>query len=505
MTSTDFASKYRLLKNVATRGARSFLAQQVALGRMVMVHYLDSETPEQRSATLARLEALKPPAREKLLEIVDVDGSPVAVPLFISSFVDFTTWLDHVSVPVAAPQTPPPVKMAPHAPGEFTRAFSKMETPAAPPVMASRVEEHTPQRQAPAAPPPPPPEAAKPAGDFTRIFGKVDSGEPRRAPASRAEPTPIAPKREDVDSPTLIIEAHKAAPRPAPSATPPSPASTEGGAGFTAIFGRIGETRLPDELPAETPKPAAPTPGAGRVMQPMPVPDFHQSPGPLAPPPSAPPPQNGGGEFTQLFQRLSATSAPPGSMAPSAAPPMSAPPSFGLPSEPPRSLDQPPRPDLMPPPMPSAAPPIVLPPPSLGAPTPPMPSFGGSLPAPMLGMPSPPISPSGPRLPEVTGLPNVQSNAPNAAATLPSPWGVAPPAAGAGSMFGGSAAQSEYTRILGRVAVPPPPPIAIQPPAAASAAASSQKASKSMVPLIIALGVVLLLTVAIVAYVVFRK
>ena len=84
MTSTDFAARYRLLKNVATRGARSFLAQQVALGRMVMVHYLDSETPEQRSATLARLDALKPSAREKLLEVVDVDGAPVAVTLFIS-------------------------------------------------------------------------------------------------------------------------------------------------------------------------------------------------------------------------------------------------------------------------------------------------------------------------------------------------------------------------------------------------------------------------------------
>ena len=97
MTSIEFAAKYRLLKNVATRGARSFLAQQVELGRMVMVHYLDSETPEQRSTTLARLEALQDPARKKLLEIADVDGSPVAVTLFLTSFSDFTTWLDSVS------------------------------------------------------------------------------------------------------------------------------------------------------------------------------------------------------------------------------------------------------------------------------------------------------------------------------------------------------------------------------------------------------------------------
>src|ERR1051326_9042028 len=99
MTSTEFARRYRLLKNVANRGARSFLAQQVDLGRIVIVHYLDSESPQQRVATLGRLNALTRPARDKLLEIADVDGSPVAVTLFISSFTDFATWLDSVSSP----------------------------------------------------------------------------------------------------------------------------------------------------------------------------------------------------------------------------------------------------------------------------------------------------------------------------------------------------------------------------------------------------------------------
>ena len=508
MTSTDFAARYRLLKNVATRGARSFLAQQVALGRMVMVHYLDSETPEQRSATLSRLDALKPPAREKLLEIVDVDGSPVAVTLFISSFGDFSTWLDQVSpVPQAAPG-----KAAASTPGEFTRAFSKIETPATPPVMAHKIEPAPPRQAPPAAPPPPPPRAAKPPGDFTRIFGKVDAGDPTAAPAARTQ-TPSSPTAGGLDSPTLIIETPKAAPRSAPSAPPPSPAPTDAGAGFTAIFGRVGETHLPDNLPAETPKPAAATPEAGRVMQPAAVPDFHHSAAPVSPPPSTPGGQSGGGEFTQLFQRLSAT-APPASMPPAAAPPIAPAVSFGPPSAPPRSIDQPPRADLMPPPMPSAAPPLVLPPPSLGAatpptpsfaaPTPPMPSFGAPLPAPALGMTPPSVSPSGPRLPDVSALPNVPASAPNVPLTPPSPWGVAPRPASAG-MFGGGGAQSEYTRILGKVTVPPPPPIAIQPPAPANASAPGQKASKSMLPLIVALNLVVLLTVAIVAYFVFRK
>ena len=74
-----------------------------------------------------------------------------------------------------------------------------------------------------------------------------------------------------------------------------------------------------------------------------------------------------------------------------------------------------------------------------------------------------------------------------------------------GSIFNGAGAvESEFTRILGRVPLPPPPPVSVQPPAPASDAAT-QKASKSMMPLIVALNVVLLLTIAIVAYFVLRK
>src|SRR5256885_8700589 len=149
MTSIEFAAKYRLLKNVATRGARSFLAQQVELGRMVMVHYLDSETPHQRATTLARLEALTHPARDKLLEIADVDGSPVAVTLFISSFVDFATWLDSVS--------PPDSEVA--------------QLPA--PVLGTDAPKATPPRAAAPSPPPPPAKlvpAPRAASEFTQFF-----------------------------------------------------------------------------------------------------------------------------------------------------------------------------------------------------------------------------------------------------------------------------------------------------------------------------------------------
>jgi hypothetical protein len=78
---------------------------------------------------------------------------------------------------------------------------------------------------------------------------------------------------------------------------------------------------------------------------------------------------------------------------------------------------------------------------------------------------------------------------------------------------GADAATSEFTRILGRVSMPDPsatraasPPAVSSPePAVSSADAEARDRKKSMVPLIVALNVVALLTIAIVAYFVLRK
>jgi hypothetical protein len=491
------------LKNVATRGARSFLAQQVALGRMVMVHYLDSETPEQRTATLARLDALKPPAREKLVEIADVDGSPVAVTQFISSFVDFSTWLDQVSPASAIPAPTPTPKVVESAPGNFTRAFNKIDIPAAPPVIPRAVE---PRPVVPTPPPAPTPARAqaKPASDFTKIFGKVDLGPSTPAPAPRAEVAP-APTPDELNSPTLIIAAPKPVPKqvpappPAPKQVPPAPPAVtapppaaDASSGFTAIFGRIG-AQLPANLPSSTPNPAPPAP-TGSVMQPAPTPDFNRSASP--PPPMASAPPQEAGEFTQLFQRISPTAVPP-----SSAPPSMPVPSFGLPPVPDaqRPIEPAPLADLAPPRFtpPAATSRSELPPPALGGAVPPAAfSLGSMLPAPSLGMPAPAL----PSLPRPDAPPNGGRTPPNVPPPPALPWAAAQPPQGPGSMFATATGQSEFTRILGRVAVPPPPPIAIQPPAPAAASAGTGQKAKSMLPLIIGLSVVILLSIAIVAY-----
>ena len=463
MTSTEFAARYRLLKNVATRGARSFLAQQVQLGRMVMVHYLDSVTVEQQSATLARLEALQPPARQKLLEIADVDGSPVAVTMFISSFVDFATWLDSVSPSVAPPPLPTatiepfpavPVPAAPTATSDFTSAFGKVDASsigALPPVDAPTRPVEPPAR--PVDVPRPVKRSPQPAGEFTQIFGKVDDSTPNDAPRPSERPAEVAP------------------PSPSFSAEPPSD-----GASFTAIFGALSSTPVNRvDLP-----PAMPTfaePGVSeRVMPPVaPVQEIEQTPVVMAPTEPAP------GEFTQLFQRLSSMPAP-----------AAAPTALGKPTDSSRPADAVPRADFAP----VFAPPPASLPYQAAAPNAALPNAAlpGGMPKPSAAVPPVP-SWQAPMVPPNGGTPGGASMG------------------NGGVMADASSAPSEFTRILGRVSFPnpagaaAPAPLKVEAPASApqpAPPAEEKKPVKSMLVPIIALGAVLLLTIGIVFYFVLK-
>ena len=495
MTSTEFAARYRLLKNVATRGARSFLAQQVELGRMVMVHYLDSEKPQERAATLARLEALRPPARGKLLDIADVDGSPVAVTLFLSSFVDFATWLDSVSPDQPAPPPlPPPAITAPvtPVPGDFTRAFQKLDTPPPGVLQGPKPnEEHRPQP------------APRPASDFTRFFGKVDEATPAAASADLAASRP-----DEGDTPTLIMAPVKAprapepavAPPPPKSAPPAAPAPSEGG--FTAIFGRLNEAPLPaPNAPNGWPQAMSPPQSAplSPSIAPPPQPALGDMPAkPIAPPAAYPEPAQPG-EFTQLFQRISPAG---GSSVPSFA---SAPPSPFRTPEIPRPIEPTPAADLarMPFADPYSTPPASLPAPSLGSATPPVappPLRLDPVAAPSLGSARAFIVPPAPNFSDAPPAPNVNGTPAPPPAPQPA-WGASalPPSLGSSLDVG---VQSEFTRILGRVATPPPPPVPMAPPQGGPA---GKAPGKSMMPLLVALNVVVLLTIAIVAYFIFRR
>lgn len=495
MTSTEFAAKYRLLKNVATRGARTFLAQQVALGRMVMVHYIDAEPDADRGDPVARLLALTGPARNKLLEILDVDGSPVAVTLFISSFADFSTWLDQVAPPAPAtsdarvssggPEITAPRRPISRAPG----AELRMQAPPLPePTFGA--PQSTPPTGSPSVEPTPTPASR---GEFTQLFGKLDFDAELRSPATGTHTSPPAASAVPPDVPdftgesaTLIMEPPKppvaedrrVTPPPAPASapvapapalpTPVSPAPTvraeePGDASFTAIFGTAPVKKAAEPFPVDPPRGLAPplaaaplpsfgAPPASERVMPFPAPPPERPvPVPTAPPPPAP----AAGEFTQLFQRLNtaAPASPP--TAPESVRPMDAMPLAGASSAPPAPSFA-----MQPPPAMPSAPPVGAIPPTFGAESP---------------------------------------RAPNAA------WG--------GATIPTEGGPSDYTRILGRISPLPEPnqppvskaPNATGPEAKPVPAVEPPRTAKSYLPLILALNAVALATVAIVLYFVFKK
>src|SRR6478672_3620917 len=94
MTSAEFATKYRVMKTVSDAGVRSQIAQEVALGRMVMIHTFDRLTPAEQQTLLRRLDVLPPDAASKVFSRFDVDGTPVVVTHFLQNFTSLSAWLD---------------------------------------------------------------------------------------------------------------------------------------------------------------------------------------------------------------------------------------------------------------------------------------------------------------------------------------------------------------------------------------------------------------------------
>src|SRR5829696_6106446 len=227
MTSAEFAAKYKLLKCVTENGARTYLAQQLDLGRVVMAHYLDDDAGGEARRALGRLEQLPPAERAKVLELVEVDGVPVVVTMFMPGFENLPAWLaKHLgaapapepspraaesagvdvdaptqiidvrglasqappAAPAPAPELPkaaePPSRHASATPalGGFTAAFGAASI-AAPSPATSSAPIPSPEPPAPPAPPT--------AGSFTAIFGASTAPRPQAAPATAAaEPTP---------------------------------------------------------------------------------------------------------------------------------------------------------------------------------------------------------------------------------------------------------------------------------------------------------------------------
>src|SRR3954468_19078483 len=97
MTSAEFSAKYRVLKTLTEHGARSQIAQEVALGRMVMVHHLDVGTDAERQRLVAKIGGLDPSAASKGFDVVTIDGTQVVITHFLATFTDLPSWLEQNS------------------------------------------------------------------------------------------------------------------------------------------------------------------------------------------------------------------------------------------------------------------------------------------------------------------------------------------------------------------------------------------------------------------------
>jgi len=292
--SDDFSTRYRLLKCVLVEdGIRTHNAQELATGKVVMVHISDGAGPDEVEALRGQMAQLQALHKHKILETATLPSGFAVVTEFLPGSLSFRAWLSQFA---EVPEAPPSSASLP----EITRGGGQMLTadvsvpdtsvPAVPPGAVSQPE--IPRMNSPAltsnAPAPGLPASTGMANSFTAIFG--------------------APKDPGAtDNGVLYVASGPANPAPIsfaldPAGGPPLPPSAPAGAATAG-------SRPIAELVAPLPTWLQPGPAAQTMPQPtgdLPVlgastlSSAPAAPAVPAPPPAAPatPPA---GEFTMMF------------------------------------------------------------------------------------------------------------------------------------------------------------------------------------------------------------
>ena len=208
------SGKYELLDVLHESGIRTYRARQVALGHLVMVHFIAGTETEDDFALLDQLAELPDSERKLFFDAGEHESVPYLVSWPLPGFHSLPDWLErtlgeHRVLPKAATRAP---ETARTDPSEFSRLFFRgLKEPAAEPKAAT--------------PRPPGPESGP--GEFTRLFQKQSAGEtpppshPKNQPgeftALFQAPSPARPTASHPANPEGF-----AAPRPSEG---PSPAS----------------------------------------------------------------------------------------------------------------------------------------------------------------------------------------------------------------------------------------------------------------------------------------
>jgi hypothetical protein len=259
MTSDEFGSRYKLLKQMVVKEGRSYTAEHLASGRAVLVHIVEESRVGGNSGLQAMLQQLSSRERSRVLDTMTVEGALVVVTQFLHGFEGFESWLRaRVEEPVTPPAPASPPTEEVH--GEFTRLFrSAGENPG---------PSSGPTHGTFGAPPAPPPAGVAPSGsEFTDLFrapGRPASQPPD--PASTIPPVRMVgvrlpmPPSEPAPGPRLPPpQLDPAAPVPPPKLTPNFDSSgTPDSPSALAGWPRQDEVviRAPDPGPAPLPPPS---------------------------------------------------------------------------------------------------------------------------------------------------------------------------------------------------------------------------------------------------------
>ena len=229
-----------------------------------------------------------------------------------------------------APPAPPAAAAPPPAakePGEFTKLFSTLERPIAPPPAAAAPAGSWTLPPSPPAPPAAvaPPPAAKEPGEFTKLFSSLDSPHPQPSAAVPSvswttPPASASPTTSGESTPAGSFTRMLSMEPSAPSAPPPGPSNA---GSFTRMLAMEPPTTAPRPDLAPESRAAAESLGYNRVPD-APAPSGFGSPvphsggtrDPFAPAPiaeAAPvnPAPVGGGGITSLIRMLDEPAAPP--------------------------------------------------------------------------------------------------------------------------------------------------------------------------------------------------
>src|SRR5215204_994287 len=246
MTSDEFGSRYKLLKQMAVKEGRSYTAEQLSSGRAVLVHILDEAGVGGSGGLEELLQQLSPRDRARVLDTMTVDGSLVVVTQFLQGFEGFEPWLRaRIEEPVVPPPTSAP-EQANEVHGEFTRLFrSAGDTPA-------------PAPGSPGLRSNPPQETFSPGGSqFTDLFrAPAQPTSDPQDPAATIPPVRMVGVRLPSDVPPAPIPT----PRVDPPAAPPPPKLTPNfeGSGTAQHPPDLAGWPRPDEIVIRTQEPATP-------------------------------------------------------------------------------------------------------------------------------------------------------------------------------------------------------------------------------------------------------